>query len=427
MSSDPEKLLELAKKFGATHAEVYQVRSQSLPVFFEGNRLKQLESSQSAGTALRLWKNDCPGLAVAYGLVDAETLVHKAIALAQLNLPEKIEIATARHDIYSPMGKSLPVEDFITMGKNAIAQLRDAYPEIICSAEFESEEETTTLVNSQGLYCQYTDISQSYYLGVELVRGEDFLGIYDGECSREKLNIQQTIQQILQRLEWAKTNVTPLTGKVPVLFTADAATMLWGTVSSALNAKRVLESSSPWSEKQGELVLSEKITLSQQPDREPYNCPFDDEGSPTQTLTLINQGRLAQFYSDRVTARELGIQTSGNGFRPGLGSYPTPSLVNLIIEPGGDSLPELIGKLDRGIIVDQILGGDADISGDFSINVDLGYRVENGEVIGRVKDTMIAGNIYTVLKQVMALGSDRTWNGSCYTPSLIVEGLSVTG
>lgn len=427
MSSNPELLLDLAQKQGATHAEVYQIRSHSRPVFFEGNRLKQLESSQSEGTALRLWKDNCPGLAVGYGLIDAETLVTKAIALAELNQPETIEIAAARREIYSSVGKSLPVEDFVAMGKNAIAQLRDAYPEVICSAEFESEEETTTLLNTNGLYCQYTDISVSYYLGIELVRGEDFLGIYDGEYSREKLNLQQTVKQILQRLDWAKTNVTPITGKVPILFTADAATMLWDTISSALNGKRVLEGSSPWSEKKGELVLSEMITLSQQPDKEPYSCPFDDEGTPAQGLTLINQGRLAQFYCDRTVGRELGIETTGNGFRPSLGSYPTPSLINLIVEAGDGSLTELITKLDRGIVVDQILGGGADISGDFSINIDLGYLVENGQIVGRVKDTMIAGNVYTVLQQVIALGSDRIWNGSCYTPSLIVEGLSVVG
>ncbi|MBE9148179.1 metallopeptidase TldD-related protein, partial [Coleofasciculus sp. LEGE 07092] len=62
-----------------------------------------------------------------------------------------------------------------------------------------------------------------------------------------------------------------------------------------------------------------------------------------------------------------------------------------------------------------------------SINVELGYRVRNGEIIGRVKDTMVAGNVYTALKQVVAVGEDADWNGPCYTPSLIVEGLSVTG
>ncbi len=86
----------------------------------------------------------------------------------------------------------------------------------------------------------------------------------------------------------------------------------------------------------------------------------------------------------------------------------------------------MIELLDDGLIVDQMLGGSG-ISGDFSINVDLGYRVQNGQVIGRVKDTMVAGNVYTALKQLAKLGSDTDWNGSCYTPSLIVEGLSTTG
>jgi PmbA protein len=427
MKSELEQLLKITKNKGAAQAEVYQARSLSHPVFFEGNRLKQLESSQSEGTALRLWREGCPGLAVAYGQFDPEVLVDKAIALSQLNLPETVELTEARTDIRPNVGQTLPVETSIEMGKKAIAQLRKAYPEVICSAEFECEEETTTLVNSQGLDCQYTETSLSYYLGVELVRGEDFLGIYDGEYSRDKLNPDLIVKQILQRLDWAKTNTAPSTGKVPVLFTANAVTMLWGTVSAALNGKRVLENSSPWSEKKGELVVSELLTLSQQTDREPYSCPFDDEGTLTQPLALITRGRLENFYCDRTIGRELGTGTTGNGFRPGLGSYPTPALVNLIVEGDCGSLEDLIRQLDKGIIVDQILGGGADISGDFSINVDLGYQVENGQVIGRVKDTMIAGNVYTVLKQVVALGNDFIWNGSCYTPSLIVEGLSVVG
>ena len=115
--------------------------------------------------------------------------------------------------------------------------------------------------------------------------------------------------------------------------------------------------------------------------------------------------------------------------------------------------------LDDGIIIDQILGGGAGISGDFSINqdlrkgsiysalvcyasankpyqqrscvspinVELGYRVRKGEIIGRVKNTMVTGNVYTALKQLVELGIDGEWNSSCCTPHLIVEGLSTIG
>ncbi len=427
MNNELEQFLKLAKESGLQDSEVYHVQSQSRPIFFEGNRLKQLESSQSVGTALRLWREGCPGLAVAYGQVTPRTLVDKAIAITELNDPQIIELAPSRRSIHPDTGKSLPIEDLIDLGRDAIAKIRDFYPETICSAELECETETTTLINSQGLYCQYTETSLSYSVGVELVRGEDFLGIYDGEYSKDQLDSDRVIKDILQRLHWAQTNASALTGKVPVLFTANAATLLWDTVMMALNGKQVLEKSSPWSENKGELVMSPLLTMSQQPSIEPYSCPFDDEGTATQNLNLITQGRLDNFYCDRFVGRELGIGTTGNGFRPSLGSYPTPSLVNVIFEPGNGSLKDLIKQLDNGIIVDQILGSGADISGDFSINVDLGYRVTNGEVVGRVKDTAIAGNVYTVLKKIIALGNDNSWNGSCYNPSVIVEGLSVVG
>lgn len=425
MTLEAQQLIDLAIKSGASHAEVYQSRSLSRPVFFEANRLKQLESAEAEGTALRLWKENCPGLAVAYGEVEPTILVEKAIALSDLNPRETIELADARTDIRPNVGESIATEKLVELGKDAIAQIRDVYPDVICNAQFDSEVETTLLVNSQGLHCEYTDTSVSYYLGVEWIRGEDFLGVYDGEYTRGVINLQKTIQQLLQRLQWAKSNVTPPTGKVPVLFTANAATTLWGTVASALNGKLVLEKSSPWSDKLGDVVLSDLITLSQQPSLSPYDYPFDDEGTLTQFLSLIEKGRIQQFYCDRTTARSLNTETTGNGFRPSLGRYPTPDLVNLIIESGKGTLEDLIAQMDHGIIIDQILGGEPDISGDFSINIDLGYRVEKGKITGRVKDTMVAGNVYTALKQIITLGSDRIWNGSCYTPSLIVDGLSV--
>jgi len=427
-----DQLLELAAKSGAEAAEVLQSRSQAYPVFFEANRLKQLESIQAEGTALRLWRDGCPGLAVAYGPVEPQALVDRAIALSQLNDPETIELADAAKSQYPNLGESLPVEQLVSWGREAIALIREVNPDLICTAEWECEAETTRLINSRGLDCGYTDTTLSCYLSAEWVRGDDFLCVSDGQTQRGSLDPVALAQQILQRLEWACGNTPPPTGRVPILFTSKAADMLWGTVQSALSGKQVIEGASPWSDRLNELVTSEGLTLSQQPNVGPFSCPFDDEGVPTRSITFIDRGVLQLFYTDFTTGRLLGSGTTGNGFRPGLGSYPTPGLFNLIVEPAdkasrGKALPELITTLDNGLIIDQILGGGAGISGEFSINVDLGYRVKNGEIIGRVKDTMVSGNVYTALKQLIALGNDADWNGSCYTPSLIVDGLSVTG
>jgi len=422
-----EQLLELAAKSGAEAAEVYQSRSLSRPVFFEANRLKQLESAQSEGIAMRLWREGRPGLAVAYGPVEAQALVDRAIALSHLNEPERVELAEGRKSVYPDLGEAVSVEHLVGVGKEAIAIVRDAYPEVLCSSQWECEVETTRLMNSQGLDCGYTDTTLSGYLAAEWVRGEDFLSVADGQTQRGHLEPKNIAQQVLQRLDWASSNVAPPVGRVPVLFTAKAADLLWETVQSALNGKRVIEKASPWSDRLGERVLSERLTLSQQPDVGPFSCPFDDEGSPTRALTLIQNGVLQLFYTDRTIGRQLSSGTTGNGFRPDLGSYPTPGLVNLLIQPGIGSLLDLMQQLDEGLVVDQMLGDSAGISGDFSINVDLGYRVQKGQIVGRVKDTMVTGNVYSALKQVVALGSDADWNGPCYTPSLIVEGLSVTG
>mgnify|MGYP002777075947 FL=1 len=426
-----EQLLELALKSGAEAAEVYQSRSLSRPVFFEANRLKQLESAHAEGMALRLWREGRPGLAVAYGPVAPQTLVDRALALSELNEPEMIELASGTRVVYPDLGQEVSVMQLVEWGKQAIALIRDRYPDVLCEADWECDAETTRLLNSNGLDYGYTDTTLSCSMSTEWIRGDDFLSVYDGQTQRGSLDPEALVQQILMRLDWATDNTTSLNGKIPILFTAKAADMLWGTVQAALNGKQVIERASPWSDRLNELVIADTLTLRQEPNLGPFSCPFDDEGTPTRPITFIDRGVLKLFYTDHMTGRDLGSGTTGNGFRPGLGSYPAPGLFNLIVEGHGDtaakSLDQLIATLEDGLIVDQMLGGGAGISGDFSINVDLGYRVKHGQILGRVKDTMVSGNVYTALKNLIELGGDADWNGSCWTPSVVVGGLSVTG
>jgi PmbA protein len=426
MPSSPEEYLDRALKSGATSAEVFQTQSLSRPVFFEANRLKQLESAQADGLALRLWRDGKPGLAVAYGEVEPQALVDRALAMSDLNDPEDIELSPANRQKYPDQGTLVAVEQLVNWGKASIEQVRQACPEVLCSGGWDCEEEFTRLINSRGLDCSYSDTTLSGYLEVEWVRGDDFLNVSDGETNRDQLTPEIFVQRILQRLDWAKENADAPSGKVPILFTSKVADLLWGTLQSALNGKQVVEKASPWSDRRGQLVLNPEITLTQDPNAGPFSCPFDDEGIETQSLTLLEAGKLQNFYTDRVTGKALGTGTTGNGFRSGLGSYPTPSLCNLIVKPGTQSFDQMIATLDDGIILDQVLGGGPGISGDFSVNIDLGYRVKNGQIVGRVKDTMLAGNVYQILKNPIVLGSDGDWTSSCWTPSAIVQGISVT-
>lgn len=421
-----EQLLELALKKGAEVAEVLQSTAYSRPVFFEANRLKQLESSSAIGTALRLWVEGRPGLAVAYGPVEPGPMVAKAMAISALNLPERIEILAGNRRRYPDLGEGVSVQQLIDWGDQLIDRIRSVYPEVLCGVEMECDTETTRILNTQGLDYSYSDTTLSGYGSVDWVRGDDFLSVGDGQTRRHQLDIETLAEQILQRLNWALRSTTVKSGRLPVVFTAKVADMLWGTLQAALSGKRAVERSSPWSDGLGQQMTSKAITLLQDPSLGPFSCPFDDEGTPTQRLVFIDQGTLSLFYCDRTVGRQLGGQSTGNGFRPGLGSYPTPSLYNTVIQPGEKSLEELIGAIDYGIVVDQILGNGAGISGDFSVNIDLGYLINQGEIVGRIKDTMLAGNAYSALKEEVELSNDSEWNGSCQTPSVLVNGLSVT-
>jgi PmbA protein len=314
----------------------------------------------------------------------------------------------------------------LEMGRHSIQMLRSDFPDIVCSSQWDCESESLRLVNSLGLDWSYTDTTMSAYLGAEWIRGDDFLSVADGQTDRERLHPEKMVSHIFQRLNWARSNVSAPVGKVPVLFTAKAADLLWETVQAAMNGKQVVERASPWNDRLGQQVVSKQLTLSQLPKEGPFSCPFDDEGTPTRQLKFIDRGLLQLFYADKTVGELLGSGSTGNGVRSSLGSYPSPGLMNLSIAPGKQSLLEMISQVDEGLIIDQVLGSGAGIAGDFSVNVDLGYRIRRGEVVGRVKDTMVSGNAYLALKNIIALGNDADWSEPCSTPSLLVDGLSVT-
>ena len=124
-----------------------------------------------------------------------------------------------------------------------------------------------------------------------------------------------------------------------------------------------------------------------------------------------------------------GVKSTGNGLRAGLQSEPVPGISNLIMEEGKVSFREMIKDISEGIIIDQVLGlGQGNIiSGAFSNNVQLGYKIEKGKIVGRVKDVMIAGNAIEELKNIAALGNKAKWvEGKYKFPHIYLKSLSVS-
>jgi len=186
--------------------------------------------------------------------------------------------------------------------------------------------------------------------------------------------------------------------------------------------------------KMNEKILDDKINIFDDPLMDtPGKKKYDDEGLPVSKRAIIENGVLKNFILNLDSAQELNMSPSGNGIRGSYTSQPLPGFHTLHLLEGNRSLDEIVAELDNTILfLFPIGGGQSNIlMGDYSLNVGLGYYIEKGEIIGRVKDTMISGNVYSDFNRILEISKDSELFpgvGSTFAklPFVVLEGISVT-
>ena len=134
---------------------------------------------------------------------------------------------------------------------------------------------------------------------------------------------------------------------------------------------------------------------------------MDDEGTPTQCTTLIEQGVLKGYIQDKLNARLMGLPCTGNGRRESYAHLVIPRMTNTYMLPGPHRPEEIIASVDRGIYAVQFEGGQVDItSGQFVFEASEAYMIEKGKITYPVKGATLIGNGPEILKQVTMLGND---------------------
>jgi PmbA protein len=430
-SSVLEQILKLAKP-QTDAAEVYYVSSQSTPISFENNRLKSLETKALQGVALRVICNGRLGFASSTDLTRLGDLVDAAVQTAEIGSPVEFEFASNFHSwdgtdrsIFTPPS----TKELVDVGEHFIQAVHDYNPEILVDVGFNIRSGEVKLVTSQDVYAERTNQTTSASLSGNLVRGEDFLQAYSYDVGRDRVpDYDRILAELLQKYHWAEHSATIRSGSFPVLFTPRAAaSALGGLFDTILSGQAVVQKSSPLTDKVGETLFDDRLTLFEDPTLGPSACTFDDEGTPTSRKAYIEHGTVMGFYWDRRWAARAGRSSTGNGFRGGL-SRPGPDMVNLCIAPGSTPTAKLIASMDEGLIVDQVLGAGQSnqLAGEFSVNLDLGYKVEKGEIVGRVKNTMVAGSIFEAFQHLVDLSDTPEWvGGGAYLPSLLFNQLGV--
>jgi PmbA protein len=430
-----EEILARAKKI-VQEAEVYQLSSEETSVKFEANKLKQLQTSQSTSVALRVIKDGRIGYATTTGVSDAARLVNDAAETAEFGseakftLPGKAQYPKV--DVYDAAINKVSTKEMVGLGEEMIAALTKSTPGIMCEGGVSRGMITVRLANSRGGQAEF---KKSFFsLGVEgtVVTGSDMLFVGENDSSCHPLSDpKKIIDTVLLQLERAKTQAKITTRKMPVIFTPDGiVSALIMPLLSAFNGKTVLEGASPLRQKLGQKVFDKNFYLYDDPmiEYRPASRPCDDEGVPSQRTPLVENGVVKAFLYDLQTAALAGKKSTGSGNR-GRGGLPAPSSSALIINPGKTTFEDMLQDIKEGLVVEQLMGAEQGnlLAGDFSGNVLLGYKVENGKIVGRVKDTMVSGNVYNILKDIAAIGSETRWvGGFLQTAPFYCKGLSVS-
>ena len=169
---------------------------------------------------------------------------------------------------------------------------------------------------------------------------------------------------------------------------------------------------------------------------------YDDEGVPGQKTYMVEDGVLASYLHDRISASFYGVSPTGNGRRESFRYNPIPRMRATYMESGSDgTLDDLIASVRKGVFVDKFANGEVRIGeGDFTFYVNRGYLIENGRLTMPVKDINIIGNGPQALADIEAVAGDLkiddgTWTCgkeqsvavSCGIPSVLVKNLTVGG
>jgi TldD protein len=135
---------------------------------------------------------------------------------------------------------------------------------------------------------------------------------------------------------------------------------------------------------------------------------YDDEGTPTGRTDLIKNGILVGRLHSRETAAKMGEKPTGNARATGYRYPPIVRMTNTAIEGGETSLEDMIGDIKLGIYAANMFGGQTMLE-NFSFSSAYAYMIRDGQIAEMVKDVILAGNLFTTLQNIDAIGNDFHW------------------
>jgi PmbA protein len=423
-----EKAMQNAQGVQAT-----LLTQETSSVDFENDRLKSAESSQRTRIDVRVIVNGKVGSSSTTDPRDIDGVVSRALEAAEFGSPAHFELPDPQQlqgvKIFDPALLPLQKPEMIHLGQKMMDMIKAYNPEILAGAGVNKNIYRFEYANSKG--ASYSAEHTDFYIAAvgQLTRGTDilFAGHGIGQKKRE-VDEEDIATRAIEYFHMAEKIAPVESGEMPVIFTPNGLIALLLSIGLAVDGKNVFLGASPLRDKLGQPVADPRLTIIDDPFVEfgPNTSAFDNEGVVRQVTPLIENGVLKNFIYDLDTAGRVKTHPTGHG------SYR--QLTNLVISPGDQAYEDMLAGIEHGLLVHEFLGlGQGNpINGEFSVNVFLGYKIEHGKIVGRVKDVMLAGNAFDAIREIAAISQEREWISGPFSwlaglfPYVQVNRLSVT-
>lgn len=195
-------------------------------------------------------------------------------------------------------------------------------------------------------------------------------------------------------------------------------------IGHALEADAIIENDSIMTKYIGKKVMDSNISIIDRcTDSDEVFYSADSYGDPPKDINLVENGIISDLLSDRLTARELNLESSGNGRVENFDSRPLPRMRNTFLKEGVDSKQSIIKNTQDGVYAIGFSGGQTNTAtGDFVFYVNSAYQIKNGELTNLVKPFMYVGNIFDSLNRIDAIGNDLEFqSGYCGKKGQLVK------
>lgn len=443
MKSQMDKVVSDALAAGAQGADVIAYSGKSLSLSAQKAGIDKQKVANSSIYGLRVIKDKKVG--ISYSESDApealERMVKQAVEnskyaavdeFQQIHSSDTLEYVSDKKHLCPEDDTSLEEKIELTLAlEKSILEKDERFKSSPYNGYGESEVESYYL-NSKGVYRYDKERSLSCYVS-GLASSESRQAMYGASSVGRhfsQLDSQACIELVAEHgLNLLDAKAIP-TGRYDLVFDTDALQSFLSAFISSFSAKAVLDGKSSWKTKQATEVAHADFTMRDEPRYENgfYELYFDDEGQARNSLSLVENGVLLGFLHNTLTAKKMGVETTGHGSRSAKSSLGI-SASQIVIDPGKDSESSIqSGTYLKVLDLKGLHSGTDVISGHFSLAVE-GMLYQAGILKQYVKDVTISGNFYELFKKIIAIGDRQQISSSksFFSPSLVFEGISVAG